>query len=61
MSTQQTHSLERTSPKGTPFISTCRLCGIKGLGLKAALEPCDNQRGLTSDEALVEAIKGASS
>jgi hypothetical protein len=52
------HAIERTSPKGPgqPFIGTCRLCGKTGLPAIAALEPCENIRGLTQDEALLEAI-----
>jgi hypothetical protein len=52
------HAIERTSPKGPgqKFIGTCRLCGTKGLTMGDALMPCPNPRGLTSDEALIEAI-----
>lgn len=54
------HSVERTSPKGQPFIGTCRLCGKQGLTLATAMSgDCDNQRGLSSDEALLEAIDPA--
>lgn len=54
------HVVERTSPKGPgqPFIGTCRLCGAAGLTLAAALQRCPNPRGLTQDEALIEAIDG---
>ena len=54
------HAIERTSPKGPgqKFIGTCRLCGKKDLPASAALEECENWRGLTSDEALIEAITG---
>lgn len=54
------HALERTSPKGfgMKFIGTCRLCGTPNLSASAALEECPNQRGLTQDEALIEAIEG---
>jgi hypothetical protein len=54
------HHVERTSPKGpgSPFIGTCRLCGKTGLRASAALEDCENVRGLTTEEALVEAITG---
>ncbi|SEK36480.1 hypothetical protein SAMN04515666_101332 [Bosea lupini] len=54
--TASTHAIERTSPKGGPFIGTCRLCGTPGLSAADALQPCPNQRGLTADEALLEAI-----
>lgn len=50
------HAIERTSPKGTPFIGTCRLCGKPNLLAKQALEECENVRGLTQDEALIETI-----
>jgi hypothetical protein len=54
------HAVERTSPKGPgqTFIGTCRLCGTPNLTASAALEECPNQRGLTQDEALIEAITG---
>jgi hypothetical protein len=54
----QTHSLERTSPKGGPFIGRCRLCGKQGLTFADMGEPCQNPRGLTADEALIDAVKG---
>ena len=53
------HAVERTSPKGTPFRGTCRLCGTTFLGLSGALQDCPNVRGLTADEALIEAIDPA--
>lgn len=54
------HYVERTSPKGPgmPFIGTCRLCGKPDLPASAALEDCENVRGLTAEEALVETISG---
>ncbi len=54
------HCIERISPKGPgqPFIGTCRLCGTPGLRAEQALEECPNQRGLTADQAVVEAITG---
>jgi hypothetical protein len=54
------HYVERTSPKGPgmPFIGTCRLCGKSGLKASAALEDCENDRGLTAEQALIEAITG---
>lgn len=57
------HSIERTSPKGEgqKFIGTCRLCGRSGLTLADMNEPCENMRGLTADEALIEAIDPARS
>lgn len=57
-----THSLERTSPKGPgqKFVGTCRLCGQTGLTLASMIEECPNQRGLSQDEVLIEAITGES-
>lgn len=59
-SAARTHSIERTSPKGQPFIGTCVLCGTPNLTTGDALKACPNQRGLTEDEALVQAIEGPS-
>lgn len=55
------HSIERTSPKGpgAKFVGTCRLCGTPNLTASAALQECPNQRGLTADESLIEAITGS--
>jgi hypothetical protein len=50
--------LNRTSPKGPgqPFIGTCPACGQTGL---TSLEgDCPNQRGMTQEQALIEAIEG---
>lgn len=57
-----THSIERTSPKGPGqgFVGTCVLCGTPNLSASDALADCPNQRGLTQDAALIEAIKGSS-
>lgn len=57
------HHVERTSPKGPgmSFIGTCRLCGMIGLKASAALEECENVRGLSVEEALVETIVGPGS
>lgn len=54
------HAIERTSPKGPgqPFIGTCRLCGLTGLKASAALEDCENVRGLSQEDALIEVITG---
>ena len=53
----QQHSLERTSPKGGAFIGICTLCGKPGLTLKDfAEDECENPRGLSADEAVLEAI-----
>jgi hypothetical protein len=54
------HAVHRTSPKGPgqPFIGTCANCGTPNLPASAALEDCPNVRGVTQDEALIEAITG---
>lgn len=52
------HHIERTSPKGQPFVGTCRLCGKSGLRMSAALEDCENVRGLSKADALVETLTG---
>ena len=53
-----THSLERTSPKGGPFIGRCVLCGETGLSMGAALKPCANPEAVSSGDALIAAIRG---
>lgn len=50
------HSIERTSPKGGPFIGVCRLCGTPNLSIAASREECPNQRGLTASEVMAETI-----
>ena len=52
------HALERTSPKGPgmPFIGTCIQCGRTGLSVSAIQEECDNIRGNTEGESLIEVI-----
>lgn len=52
------HHIERTSPKGhgLPFVGTCRLCGLTGLKASAVLEDCENVRGLSVEQAMVETI-----
>ena len=53
------HSLNRTSPKGGPFIGVCSLCGKAGLTLDDIHnDECENPRGLSQDDAVVEAIVG---
>ena len=58
MSKAQYHYVERSSPKGQDFVGTCRLCGMTGLKAEAALQHCENVRGLTDEQALVEAVRG---
>lgn len=49
--------VNRTSAKGQPFIGTCAACGKTGLSLKDVQNDyCPNQRGLTREDALIEAI-----
>ncbi len=52
------HAIERTSPKGPgqKFIGTCRLCGAAGLTMAAVAEDCENVRGLSAEQALIETI-----
>jgi hypothetical protein len=54
------HYVERTSPKGpgSNFIGTCRLCGKENLKASAALEDCENTRGLSVEEAWEEVLLG---
>lgn len=58
MKTSTTHLIERTSPKGTGqrFEGTCSLCGTAGLSFSNMNDYCPNQRGLTDDEAVLEAV-----
>lgn len=51
-----THTVYRVSPKGGPFVGTCSLCGRAGLTLRDAMQPCENIRGLTQEQALLEAL-----
>ena len=58
---KEQHALERTSPLGTAFVGTCLKCGKKGLTMNDfMLDECENVRGLSQDEALVEAINNDS-
>lgn len=51
------HCIERTSPKGHPFVGTCWQCGRSGLTHADMFEPCENIAGLTQDESLLMAIE----
>jgi hypothetical protein len=53
-----THSLVRTSPKGQDFVGRCVLCGQEGLPMIAALLKCPNPRGVSNDQAVLDAILG---
>lgn len=55
------HHINRTSPKGQSFVGTCILCGKPNLSAKDALGDCENVRGLTSEDALIEVITGVPS
>jgi hypothetical protein len=56
----ETHAVNRTSPKGQPFIGTCMKCGKTGLTLADSMrEECENPSRMTDDESLVAAIEGA--
>lgn len=51
-----THGLERTSPKGQPFIGRCIYCGAEGLRPSAALQSCD--RAPSQDQQILDAVRG---
>lgn len=51
--------VNRTSPKGTPFIGTCAACGKRDLTWRDVMnDDCPNPRLLTQEGALIEAIEG---
>lgn len=52
--------INRTSPtgKGQPFIGTCAACGKPGITIAEMSEECPNQREMTQEQALIEAIEG---
>ncbi len=54
------HALERTSPKGPgqKFIGRCIRCGMTGLPSSAVFDECKNTAEMTSDEALLAAVRG---
>lgn len=52
------HSIQRTSPKGQDFVGTCTLCGTANLTMANIHDECPNQRGLTNEEAVIEAVTG---
>ena len=57
--TKEQHALERTSPKGGPFIGTCMKCGKPGLTpADFHKNPCVNPAGLTQQEVVIMAIEG---
>lgn len=53
------HSLERTSPKGGPYIGKCTLCGKEGITIaKLMTERCSNPNGVSQSQVLLDAIEG---
>lgn len=53
------HALERTSPKGGPFIGRCMKCGLTEIPLTKMHEPCPNPANFSNGEVLLRAITGA--
>jgi hypothetical protein len=50
--------VNRTSPKGQPFVGTCAACGKQNITFKElSTDECDNVRAMTREHALVEAVK----
>lgn len=54
------HNIRRTSPKGPgeKFIGVCTLCGAPNLTSKDVWQDCPNQRGLTLEDSIMEAVTG---
>lgn len=52
----RTHALIRTSPKGTPFVGACSLCGKEGLKFEDAHSYCENPRGFTQGDSLLKVL-----
>lgn len=54
-----THALRRTSPTGPgqKFVGTCTQCGRTNLTMGDSLEYCDNPRGVSQDQSLLEALE----
>jgi hypothetical protein len=59
MSQKPMHAIERTSPKGDPFVGTCFRCGKTGLTISQSQDYCENTSGMSEDEALLAAIDPA--
>lgn len=55
-----THTIERTSPKGPgqKFVGRCIKCGATELTMGDAFKPCPNPSGVSKDDALVRSIEG---
>jgi hypothetical protein len=49
--------VNRTSLKGAPFVGTCAACGMTGLTSATMQGECENVRGMTNEQALLEAIE----
>ena len=49
--------INRTSPKGGPFVGRCAACGAENLDWNDRSE-CPNPEGMTQEEALFAAIEG---
>ena len=50
------HSLRRTSAMGAAFVGVCVLCGAGGLTTDDMRLRCPNPRGVTSDQAVLDAL-----
>ena len=51
--------INRTSPKGQPFVGTCAACGRTGLTFANMKDDdCENVRGMSQEEAVLEAVVG---
>jgi hypothetical protein len=51
--------VNRTSPKGPGhlFLGICAACGMTGITFeRLATDECPNQRGMTSEDAILEAL-----
>ena len=55
---QRRHMLDRTNPKGIPFVGRCRLCGEEGLPAEAVTFPCPGGLGRSYVAELVNVIRG---
>lgn len=51
-----THGLERTSPKGGPFLGRCRYCGQTNLPPRAVLDYCESAPA--QEQQILDAIDG---
>lgn len=50
-----THGLERTSPKGGPFVGRCVYCSKENLSMKAVSESCD--QAPSQNQQILDAIE----